>query len=305
MSNAEIRSGFIPVGVDHQIYFEDIGNTKHEPLLFLHGGPGLGCEEKHRSLFNLNKYRVILLHQRGSGKSQTQGEINDNTTQLIVKDIEVLRKRLKIEKFSILGSSWGAVPAALYTSENTKRINWLILKSPFLARQKDYLWSYSSEGIAKLLPWDWEQFSFKNKFHGEDLVRHYFAAIIQGDASKKELPEYICRWLNWEGAQYFFSRPHEKVDFTPETLTAYWINVAKIQIHYAMNRFFLGPDGIIPALEKIAAAQSIFGLCIQGGKDQVTPPTEIVDLRNAWPAIELKYLRDADHKIPDEEMLNL
>lgn len=305
MNNAEIRSGYIPVGVDHQIYFEDIGNIQHEPLLFLHGGPGLGCEEKHRSLFNLNKYRVILLHQRGSGKSQTQGEIHDNTTQHIVRDIEVLRKRLKIEKFSLLGSSWGAVPATLYASENTQRINWLILKSPFLARQKDFQWSYNKEGIAKQLQWDWEVFSFKGKHEGIDLVRKYYAAVIQGDAKGDEFADYICRWLNWEGAQYFFHRPHEKVDFTAATLNPYWTNVAKIQIHYAMNRYFLKEDGIIPALEKIAAAQNIFGLCIQGGKDYVTPATEIVDLRNAWPAVELKYLRDADHKIPDEEMLNL
>lgn len=306
MSTPEYRSGFLPVGVDHQLFFEDIGNPALEPLLFLHGGPGLGCEEKHRTAFNLNKYRVILLHQRGSGRSQTQGEINDNTTQHIVKDIEVLRKRLKLEKFSILGSSWGAVPAALYTAENPSRVNWLILKSPFLARRKEFLWSYSSEGFAKIAPLDaWYDFTLKQKYQGETLIQQYYSAIVHNEANKKELPQWYCNWLNWEGTQYFYSRPHEKVLFTPETLTPYWKNVAKIQIHYTKNRYFLDINGIIPALEKIATHPHILGLCIQGGKDQVTPASEFADIKAAWPSIELKLIPEADHKIPDEELLNL
>lgn len=304
MSQPEIRSGYLPVGIDHQLYFEDVGDSKREALLFLHGGPGLGCEEKHRTQFNLNKYRVILLHQRGSGKSQTQGEINDNTTQHLVKDIEVLRKRLKLEKFSILGSSWGAVPAALYAAEHPGRINSVILKSPFLARKKDFLWAYSFEGAAKLLPLEWENFSFNNRYQGGELVNKYYQALIHNEASKKERHEWTCRWLNWEGAQYFYSRPHEKVLFTEETLTPYWSNVARIQIHYTKNRFFLDENGILPYIDKIAAAP-IYGLCLQGGKDIVTPASEVEELKIHWPSLEISLLPDADHKIPEEEMLNV
>ncbi len=304
MSNVAIRTGYLPVGVDHQLYFEDIGDQSREALLFLHGGPGLGCDEKHRTQFNLNKYRVILLHQRGSGKSQTQGEINDNTTQYLVKDIEMLRKRLRLEKFSILGSSWGAVPAALYAAENPARINSVILKSPFLARRKDFLWAYNTDGFAKLSPIDWQNFSLNNRFQGGDLVQKYYQALIHNEAPKKEHSEWICRWLNWEGAQYFFNRPHERVDFTPDTLTPYWINVARIQIHYAKNRFFLDENGILPSLEKIAASP-IYGLCLQGAKDLVTPPSELEEVKRVWPSLDINLLPDADHKIPEEELLNI
>lgn len=304
MSNVEIRTGYLPVGIDHQLYFEDVGDPHREALLFLHGGPGLGCEEKHRKQFNLNKYRVILMHQRGSGKSQTQGEINDNTTQHLVNDIEVLRRRLKLEKFSILGSSWGAVPAAIYAAENPTRINSVILKSPFLARKKDFVWGYTMDGVAKLLPAEWQTFSFNGKYQGGELVEKYYRALIHNEVSANERKEWICRWLNWEGAQYFYSRPHEKSVFTHERLTPYWMNVAQIQIHYAKNKFFLDENGILPYIDKIAAAP-IYGLCLQGAKDIVTPPSELEELKARWPSLEISLLPEADHKIPEEELLNV
>ncbi|MEZ4814479.1 MAG: alpha/beta fold hydrolase [Bdellovibrionota bacterium] len=300
----EVRSGFLPVGVDHQLYFEDIGDITLEPLLFLHGGPGLGCEEKHRTQFDLKKYRVILLNQRGSGRSQTQGELNDNSTQLIVKDIETLRKRLKLEKFSLIGSSWGAVPATLYAAENPDRINTLLLKSPFLARRKDFLWGYSSQGVAQQLQWDWEQFSLKGRFQGSTLVQQYYSALVHAEAPKKERAAWACRWINWEGAQYFYNRPHEKIDLTPETITPYWMNVARIQIHYAKNNYFLDETGIMPSLEKLAAT-NIKGFCLQGGKDIITPASELEEVKAIWPSLEIKILPEADHKIPEEELLKL
>src|SRR4051812_897836 len=107
----DLKTGFIPAGIEHQIYFEDVGDPTKQPLLFLHGGPGNGCDEKHRMLFDLDRYRVLLVDQRGSNRSQPLGCISDNTTDFIIQDIETLRRRLKIEKLTLVGSSWGAIPA--------------------------------------------------------------------------------------------------------------------------------------------------------------------------------------------------
>jgi proline iminopeptidase len=290
--------GFLPVGVEHQIYFEDVGKPANEALFFLHGGPGSGTEEKHRSQFDLAKYRVILFDQRGCGKSQSTGELFENSTDFIVKDLELLRKRLKIEKLSLLGSSWGAVPAAKYAAENSERINSLILKSPFLARKKDFSWSYSKEGVAKLLPKDWQIFAAD--FGEEDaLIARYHKEIVEN--SNKE---FILRWLNWEGAQYFYSRPNERMDFTNQTLNPYWQNVARIQAHYAKNHFFVSEEGILPWIKKIATTQ-IKGICIQGANDIITPPAESAELKKMWPELDYRLIEKADHKIPDEELLKL
>ena len=294
----KIRTGFIPLGIEDQLYFEDIGDSSLPALFFIHGGPGLGCEEKHRSQFNLEKYRVILFDQRGCNRSEPAGDISQNTTQLLVQDIETLRKRLRIEKITLLGSSWGAVLALLYAAQFSERVEKIILKSPFWAQENDFLWSYTKQGAAKKLTQAWDEFSGPSyKEGGWPLVNLYAEKILCGSPDL----EALARWTNWEGALYFAERPQEQTPLTPSTLNKFWINVGKIQMHYLKNKFFLKETSIKEAIEKIRSAK-ISSFCLQGDKDWVTPLEHLKEIQKIWTELEVKIVKNADHKIPDEEL---
>ena len=100
------RSGMLQVDLLHTIYWEESGNLEGIPVLFLHGGPGAGTVPENRRFFDPKAYRIILFDQRGSGRSTPAGEIQKNTTQLLVSDIEVLRQFLNIDRWVVFGGSW-------------------------------------------------------------------------------------------------------------------------------------------------------------------------------------------------------
>ncbi len=293
-----IRTGFIPLGIEDQLYYEDIGDQNLPALFFIHGGPGLGCEEKHRTQFNLTKYRVILFDQRGCNRSEPAGDISQNTTQLLVQDIETLRKRLRIEKITLLGSSWGAVLALQYAAKFSERVEKIILKSPFWAQENDFCWSYTQQGAAQKLTQAWKDFASCCSLEGGWSLVNFYAEKILRDSPDFEA---LARWVNWEGALYFAERPKEHTLLTASTLNKFWINVSKIQIHYLKNNFFLKDKDVEEAIQKIRT-QKIQTLCLQGDRDWVTPLEHLKEIQKIWPELEVKIIPGADHKIPEEEL---
>jgi proline iminopeptidase len=293
-----IRTGFIPLGIEDQLYYEDIGDQNLPALFFIHGGPGLGCEEKHRSQFNLSKYRVVLFDQRGCNRSEPAGDILQNTTQLLVQDIETLRKRLRIEKIILLGSSWGAVLALQYAAKFSERVEKIILKSPFWAQENDFRWSYTQQGAAQKLTQAWKDFASCCSLEGGWPLVNFYAEKILSESPDHEA---LARWVNWEGALYFAERSSEQSPVTASTLSNFWINVSKIQIHYLKNNFFLNEKDVEEAIQKIRS-QKIQTFCLQGNNDWVTPLEHLKKIQKIWPELEVKIIEGADHKIPEEEL---
>ena len=95
----EFNSFMLETNSNHSIYVEQTGNSSGIPILFLHGGPGSGCNENHRRYFNPEEYRIILFDQRGCNRSISDRCENNNTTADILSDIEVIRKQLNIDKW--------------------------------------------------------------------------------------------------------------------------------------------------------------------------------------------------------------
>lgn len=294
------RKFYLPVSIEDQLYVEDVGDVDLEPLLFIHGGPGNGCDEKHREAFALSRYRVVLFDQRGCARSEPQGNLHENTTQNLISDIEQIRRRLKIPKWTLVGSSWGAVLALGYAYRFRDSVQRLILKSPFLATQDDISWSYTSTGVAQKLRADWEQFKSNDSVEGFELIKLFAQKVLGSTPSI----DYVLRWLNWEGAMYFANRPMEKQGFSIEMLTPYWVNICRLQLHYASNRYFL-QDNEIFEWAKAAREKKIPALCLQGDNDFVTPLAHTQKLKALWPEMELQVLEGADHKIPEQRFRGL
>ena len=136
----------------HTLSFEQVGNPDGRPALFLHGGPGVGIHPDYRRFFDPERYRVVLLDQRGAGKSTPHAEIRDNTTWDLVNDLEALRRHLGIEDWVVMGGSWGSLLALCYAIRHPESVAGLIIRGVFLGRPWELDWIYGPKGAATYTP---------------------------------------------------------------------------------------------------------------------------------------------------------
>ena len=153
------RTGYLQVADGHELYFEESGNPKGKPAVFLHGGPGGGTDAKMRRFFDPKRYRIVLFDQRGCGKSRPNASLTNNTTWDLVADIERLREHLGINDWLVFGGSWGSTLALAYAETHPGRVTELVLRGIFLLRRWELEWFYQdARGAAMLYPDLWEQF---------------------------------------------------------------------------------------------------------------------------------------------------
>jgi len=147
----------IAVDSPHELYVEESGNPEGIPVLVVHGGPGGGCEDYHRRFFDAERYRIILMDQRGAGRSQPLAELEGNTTQALVADMEVVRNFLGIDKWILFGGSWGSTLSLVYAQTHPECVSGLVLRGIFLCRPEDIEWFYQY-GACRVFPDYWQDF---------------------------------------------------------------------------------------------------------------------------------------------------
>ena len=146
----------------HHIYYEQCGNPQGKPVLFLHGGPGGGCAPMYRQYFNPQKYRMILVDQRGCGRSQPSACIEQNTTADLIADFEEIRRQLGINQWMLFGGSWGSTLALLYAQQYPNIVSELVLRGVFLAQRHETQWLYDQGGASDFFPEYWQDFSISS-----------------------------------------------------------------------------------------------------------------------------------------------
>src|SRR5438132_274586 len=151
------NSGMLKVSDLHTIYYEESGNPKGQPAVFVHGGPGGGTQPEHRRFFDPAHYRIILFDQRGCGKSTPHAELADNTTWDLVADMEKLREHLAIDRWLVFGGSWGSTLSLAYSETHQDRVTHLVLRGIFLLRKSEIDWLYQN-GADSIFPDFWEDF---------------------------------------------------------------------------------------------------------------------------------------------------
>jgi len=278
--------GYLAVGGGHSIYWEACGNPAGQPALFLHGGPGGGCSGDNRRLFDPQHYRIVLFDQRGCGRSRPLGALENNTTPLLVADIEALRRRLDVEQWLVLGGSWGATLALAYAEAYPHRVAAMILRGVFTARSSELRWLYR-EGASLLFPEAWEAFaSFIPEAERGDLLRAYHARLTCGSAA-----------LELQAAQAWCAWEHEVMTLLPQAAPptrddAALRALARLETHYFVHDAFLGEGELLAGA---GALRGIPGIIVQGRYDVVTPPVTAWQLHRAWPQARLQIVPDAGH----------
>jgi proline iminopeptidase len=282
-------SGWLPTGGLHEIYYEECGDPRGKPAVVLHGGPGGAINTTMRRFFDPTRWRVALFDQRGCGKSRPNASLQDNTTWTLVEDIERLRKKLGIQKWTVFGGSWGSTLALAYAITHPERVESLVLRGVFLLTERELKWFYQ-DGASMLFPDAWERFCAPIPVAERgDMITAYHKRLVHPD--RRVQAEAAAAWSQWEGDTISLRGPEARpakfneVDFA--------IAFARIECHFFANRGFFDEDGWL--LKNIGAIANIPGWIVQGRFDVVTPLESAWALKNAWPASRFEIIWDAGH----------
>lgn len=282
-------SGYLAVGDGHEIYYEQCGNPRGKPALFVHGGPGAGGDVNARRFFDPSGYRIVVFDQRGSGRSRPHASLEANTTWHLVADMEVLRRTLGIERWLVFGGSWGSTLALAYAETHPTAVSELVLRGIFLLRRVELEWFYQ-HGASLVFPEHWQAFLAPIP-HEErhDLLAAYHRRLLSADASVRL--EAARAWSIWEGAtSSLWPNPTRAEQFgSPEFALA----LARIEAHYFANRGFFSDENQL--LDGVAALRGISAVIVHGRYDMVCPIDTAWRLHRRWPEADLKVVIDAGH----------
>ncbi len=281
-------SGYLEVGDGHEIYYEESGNPHGKPVVFLHGGPGGGCNGAMRSLFNPDVYRVVLFDQRGCGKSRPHASVENNTTDDLINDIEILRAALRVDKWQVFGGSWGSTLSLAYAQAHPDRVTELVVRGIFLATESELSWLYQ-KGTSEFFPEQWQQFIEPIPARERhDLLGAYHKRLNGKD--NEECLGFARHWSVWEGSTITLLPNEEMV----ETFSGaeFALAVARIETHYFMNKCFLEEGQLIRNISRI---RNIPAVIVHGRYDMLCRCNVAWELAQAWPEAKLRIVPDAGH----------
>lgn len=290
----QYHSELLKVSPLHSIYYEECGNSGGIPVLFLHGGPGSGCNPTQRRFFDPAHYRIILFDQRGCGRSTPQGEVRENTTNDLVSDIEAIRHHLGIARWHVFGGSWGSTLALAYALKHFKCIISLTLRGIFLSRQSELNWFLGE--VRNFHPESWntlQQYLPADKRHD---VLAAFEALVFCEDKAISIPAATA-WNAYE-SKMMSLLPRENTssnDKNPENETAGEVELARarVQIHYIKHMCFVGNQDLL--LEAAKKLSDIPTTIVQGRYDMVCPPISAWQLAQVMPHAEFVMVADAGH----------
>jgi proline iminopeptidase len=281
--------GWMPTESAHEIYYEECGLPGGKPALVLHGGPGGAINPGMRRFFDPTKWRTALFDQRGCGKSRPNASIEDNDTWKLIEDIERLRERCGVEKWTVFGGSWGSTLALAYAIKHPDRVEALILRGVFLLTKKELLWFYQS-GASMIFPDAWEAFlaPIPDAERG-DLMSAYYKRLTS--ENRDEQLAAAVAWSSWEGDTISIRGPEARPDKFAEAEFA--VAFARLECWYFVNGGFLPEENWI--LNNVGKIRHIPTWIVQGRFDVVTPMDGAWSLKKAWPEAKLEIIGDAGH----------
>jgi len=280
-------SGMLDTGSIHRIYWETSGNPEGRPVLFVHGGPGSGTSPNQRCFFDPARYRIILFDQRGSGRSTPHGELADNTTPLLIADMEAMRRELGIDHWLVFGGSWGSTLALAYAEAHPERCRGLVLRGIFLCRKSEIDWFLY--GIRALFPEAQRQLAeFIPEDERGDLLSAYHRRLVDPDPAVHQPASY--QWATFEASCSTLLPNPDLVSAFGSEQTA--LSLSRIEAHYFVNDIFLPDNSLLAHLGRIRAIPAVI---VQGRYDAVCPIVSADELARAWPEARYVIAPDAGH----------
>jgi proline iminopeptidase len=291
---APLTSQWIDVGGGHEIYVETIGRTDGIPAVYLHGGPGSGCQADHRRLFDPERFHAVLFDQRGAGRSRPKGGRDDNTLSHLVADMETIRESLGIARWMIVGGSWGATLALAYAQAHPDKVTGIVLRATFIGTRAEI------EGaFLEVLP----------RFYPE-LAGDFVGLLPEADRTKP-LDAYWRHILDpdpalhgpfahaWHDTERILSEHvpgHARLDRNSLNSSKSLPATPFMEAHYFQNDCFMRPGQL---LEEAGKLSGITGIIVQGRYDLLCPPATSHTLAALWRDAELRMVEGAGHTLYD------
>jgi len=284
------ESGLLDVGDGHRVHWEQSGNPAGRPVVCLHGGPGSGCTPGWRRWFDPARFRVVLLDQRGCGRSTPSAadDLRANTTHHLVADLERLRAHLGIERWMLFGGSWGSTLGLAYAVAHPERVSAAVLFSVVTTSRREVQWV--TRDMGRLFPAAWEEFraGVPEAERDGSLVDAYARLL---DSPSPQVRERAARdWCRWEDTHVAVMANH-----TPDPRyadPAFRMVFARLVTHYWRHAAWL-PDGAL--LRGVEGLGGIPAVLVTGRMDVSGPSDVAWRLARAWPGAELVIVDDAGH----------
>jgi proline iminopeptidase len=291
------RTGTLQVSPIHALYFEEAGNPRGEPVVFLHGGPGAGIGPKHRRFFDPSHYRILLFDQRGAGRSQPHAELAENDTDRLLSDLEMLRRMAGVEKWLVFGGSWGSLLGLCYAIRWPERVSGLILRGVFLGRPREVHWLFQ-EGASRVFPEAYERFlgpippaergdlmtAYHKRLNSEDPVERLRAAQAWSTWEAS-----VCKLIPDEGFLREMAADRQA------------LSLARLENHYCRNGLFLpSPNHVLENARRLAGIRTRI---IHGRYDMGCPVESAWELHRALPGSELRIVPDAGHSATEPGLM--
>jgi proline iminopeptidase len=291
---APLTAQHLAVGDGHEIYVETAGRPDGIPAVYLHGGPGSGCQPDHRRLFDPLRFHAVLFDQRGAGRSRPKGSLEANTLPHLIADMEVIRESLGFERWLVVGGSWGATLALAYAQAHPQRVSGIVLRSTFLGTREELEGAFLVN-LPRIYPELSDDFLGLLPVTERDLpLDAYWRRILDAD------PAHGPAARAWHDTERILSE--HKPSKTRLDLAA--VNNASrglpstpfMEAHYFRNNCFMRPGQL---LDNAARLKGIPGIVVQGRYDLLCPPSTAQALLARWPDAKLKMVEAAGHSLYD------
>ncbi len=275
------KHGHFPVSEKHSLYYELHGNPKGVPVLFVHGGPGAGCDSKSPRYFNPKKFNIIVVDQRGANRSKPYGSVKENTTQDLIDDFKKLLDAHNIKKTYLFGGSWGSTLSLCFAIQNPERVSGMVLRGIWYGGDLTTDYMLSGEGKSHF-PEVWERFvgNVKNKKHP---AIEYYEKIFS--SNKKEATRFAQEWSRYEHALLHLE--HDPNVLEKEMKSPSILALSRIEAHYFKHGCFLPKDYIMKNLNKI---KNIPLSIVHGRYDFICKPENAYKLHKALPKSKLLFV---------------
>ena len=291
---APLTSELLAVGDGHEIHVETVGRADGIPAVYLHGGPGSGCQPDHRRLFDPERFHAVLFDQRGAGRSRPKGRREHNTLPDLIADIEMIREKFGFERWMVVGGSWGATLALAYAQAHPERVSGIVLRATFLGTRSEL------EGaFLDVLPRFYPDLSddFIGVLPPEErgqLLDAYWRRILDADPAVHG--PAARSWHDTEQILSAHTSGRVRLDLNSLNSSRALPTTPFMEAHYFQNDCFMRPGQLTAEAGKL---KTIPGLIVQGRYDLLCPPATSHALAAAWPAAEVRLVEGAGHSLYD------
>ncbi|WP_407119998.1 prolyl aminopeptidase [Bradyrhizobium sp. STM 3561] len=291
---APLTADMLDVGDGHELYVESIGRADGIPAVYLHGGPGSGCQPDHRRLFDPDRFCAVLFDQRGCGRSRPKGSRAHNTTAHLISDMEKIREKFGFERWIVVGGSWGATLALAYAEAHPERVSGIALRATFLGTRAEVETAFTSR-LSQFHPALYEDFlSALPREERDRPVEAYWRRILDADPAVHG--PAAKAWHDTERTLSEHKPAKTRLDLASLNVWRTLPATPFMEAHYFVNDSFMSENQL---LRNAGRLEGIPGIIVQGRYDLLCPPATSQALAKVWSGSELRIVEEAGHSLYD------